>query len=171
MRVFSPKSHVRRQLEPVMKLHKTSPSQLISIISVTFFIVFSTSCTNSPEGKNMVEEPTTPALSEVEETNLDSYMIYKLYKERSKGLRDQPVGLDLFEEFNKIYEANDVKVVGVWQNIEDPNEVYFMTAFRSEEHYQNFVATVKQDSTYLNMSAKIEEDRESIEVTTLTKVN
>ena len=74
-------------------------------------------------------------------------------------------------DFNEIYKANDVKVIGVWQNTEDPNEVYFMTAFQSEEHYQNFVATVREDSAYQAMGEKIEADRESIEVTTLTKIN
>ena len=148
-----------------MKHFKPSHSLKTSILYLIFLIFFNISCTNAPESNNQPEVQ-IPA----QETNQDSYMIYKLYKERSKGLSDQPVGLDLFDEFNKIYEANDVKVVGVWQNSNDSKEVYFMTAFRDEEHYNNFVAAVKEDSTYLEMSLKIEEDRESIEVTTLTKV-
>ena len=153
-----------------MKLFNLSPLQIVSILCMAFLIVFITSCTKSPENNNASEEQTASDQTASEETSLDSYEIYKLYKERSKGLLDQPVGLDMFDEFNKIYEANDVKVIGVWQNTKDPNEVYFMTAFRNEEHYQNFVVNVKKDSSYLKMTSKIEEDRESIEVVTLTKV-
>jgi hypothetical protein len=142
----------------------------IQFLLITLLFVCAFSCTTTPVSNEPEEEQATTIQVVAEETNTNPYMLYKLYKERSKGLSDQPVGLELFDDFNEIYKANDVKVIGVWQNNEDPNELYFMTAFRDEEHYQSFVASVREDSVYQEMSKKIEEDRESIESTTLTKL-
>ena len=138
----------------------------LPVTFLTILFIFASGCTNPPESEE--EDSSDSAITE--ETKTEPYMIYKLYKEKSKGLRDQPAGLEMFDDFNEIYKANDVKVIGVWQNNEDPNEIYFMTAFRSDEHYQSFIALMKEDSSYQEMAKKLEEDRESIEVTTLTKV-
>ena len=150
-----------------MRHLKQTAIKLLPITFLAFILV--SSCTSPPES-NVQEDQTDITAAITEDTNSNPDMIYKLYKERSKGLRDQPVGLEMFDDFNEIYKANDVKVIGVWQNTEDPNEVYFMTAFQSEEHYQNFVAAVQEDSSYQAMGQKIEADRESIEVTTLTQI-
>ena len=126
-----------------MRHLKQTTNRFQPITFLAFIFVFVTSCTGPPES-NVEEDQTDIDAAIAEDTNTNPDMIYKLYKERSKGLSDQPVGLEMFDDFNEIYKANDVKVIGVWQNTEDPNEVYFMTAFQSEEHYQNFVATVRE---------------------------
>ena len=59
-------------------------------------------------------------------------MYYKLYKEKTKSEVNRPLGLDLFPKFKKIYEENDVKAIGVWENLDDPYELFFMTAFKDE---------------------------------------
>ena len=94
-------------------------------------------------------------------------MYYKLYKERSRNDANRPRGLDLFKEFQRIYEENDVKVVGVWENIDDLHEILFMTAFRDVGHYDQFVETMRSNQDYQEMSKELADQRESIEVTNL----
>ena len=92
-------------------------------------------------------------------------MVYKLYKDRSKSTT--PKGPELFEEFNKIYQEQDVKVIGVWQNTDDLQEYYFMTTFRDEMHYNQFIENMKTNTKYQELSTELGKDRESIEVITL----
>ena len=92
-------------------------------------------------------------------------MYYKLYKERSSS--SLPAGLDAFDDFNQIYQEQGVKVIGIWKNKDDSREYYFMMAYESEEHYQDFVENMKTNEKYQQMSSKLEAGRESIEVITL----
>lgn len=97
-------------------------------------------------------------------------MYYKLYKEKSKEHVNRPRSLDLFKEFKKIYDENDVKVIGVWENLDDPHEFFFMTAFRDENHYKKFVDQTKSNQNYQDMSDEMADQRESIEITNLRMV-
>ena len=99
------------------------------------------------------------------------YMVYKLYKERIKESVEKPHGLDLFEEFKKLYQKHDVKVIGEWQSADDPKVYYFMLAYYDENHYRNFVGAMKENDKYQEMSKTLAADRESIEVTTLLNVH
>ena len=92
-------------------------------------------------------------------------MYYKMYKERSSS--SLPSGLDAFDDFNKIYQEQGVKVIGVWKNKDDSQEFYFMTAYENEKHYQDFVEDMKTNEEYQKMSRELEAGRESIEVITL----
>ena len=94
-------------------------------------------------------------------------MYYKLYKEKTKASVNHLLGLEFFPKFKKIYDENDVKVIGVWENLDDPNELFFMTAFRDESHYNGFVEGMGSNQDYQEMSKAMADQRESIEVTSL----
>ena len=95
-------------------------------------------------------------------------MYYKLYRERSRT--SHPAGLDTFEEFNKIYTENGVKVIGVWQNQHNDREYFFMTAYRDEDHYNQFVHAVSGNARYQELSNILARDRESIEAISLIEM-
>ena len=58
-------------------------------------------------------------------------------------------------------------VVGVWINADDPHEQYFMTGYKDEAHYNDFLEKANANPKYQAMTDKINKDRESIEVLTL----
>ncbi|OLS20288.1 MAG: hypothetical protein HeimC2_37860 [Candidatus Heimdallarchaeota archaeon LC_2] len=92
-------------------------------------------------------------------------MFYKLYKTRSKN--PTPRGRELFKEFHKIYKEHDVRVVGVWENKNDPKETYLMTAYKDESHFQKFSEDMKSHPKYIEMGKEMTEDRKSVEVVDL----
>jgi hypothetical protein len=94
-------------------------------------------------------------------------MVYKFYKEKTKPEAFQANSNKLVEEFKKIYDKNDVEFIGVWINAENPHEQFYMTGFKDDAHYQEFLEEVKTDPEYREMSDKINEHRESIESVTL----
>ena len=94
-------------------------------------------------------------------------MIYKLYVIKSNVLARDSKGIALFDEFKLIYEDNNVKVMGVWVNEDDPNEIYFMTAFENDDHYEQFVGSMKDHKRYQEMSLLMESERESIKAVNL----
>ena len=89
-------------------------------------------------------------------------MLYKLYIVKYKGLSEESRSMRYFDEFNKIYKKHGVKVIGVWYNLDDPNESHFMTAFNGEEHYTSFVEAMKDNKHYQEMSTELADERESI---------
>ena len=93
----------------------------------------------------------------------DQPQLYKLYVDRTKSSIDKPRGIELAHEFRKIYEENGVKFVGVWTNINDPQEQYFMTAYKDENHYKQFLEKAGTNQKYQEMSKELAEERESIE--------
>lgn len=94
-----------------------------------------------------------------------------MYKEQIKESVDKPQGLDLFDEFNKLYQQYEVKVIGEWQNADDPKEYYFMTAYHDEVHYQRFIDAMKENEKYQEMGKILAADRASIEAVTLLKIH
>ena len=92
-------------------------------------------------------------------------MLYKLY--RSKHKSSDPVYDDSFSEFNKLYKKYDVKVVGGGTNIENPQEEYFMTVYKNKAHYEETVSKLRNDPKYQELTKKLEDRRDSIEVITL----
>ena len=92
-------------------------------------------------------------------------MYFKLYKETSNNASS--AGLRVFEEFNKIYQEHRVNVIGVWKNKANSQELFFMTAYDSEDHYQNFVEEMKTNEKYQSLSLELGASRESMEVFTL----
>lgn len=98
-------------------------------------------------------------------------MLYKLYVSRNKVASDQSRGVQLYPEFSKIYSENGVEVVGVWVNADDTHEIYFMTAFKDQGHYDSFVEKMKGNEHYQDMSAEIAGERESIKAVNLKMVS
>ena len=113
------------------------------------------------EEKPIIQEPT--------KSNKD--MIYKFYKSKSAGLLQGEQMVKYINAFDKIYEENDVVVIGTWYNINDPSETYFMTAFKNDQHYLDFVEKMKSHEAYQRMSMEMEPDRLSIEAATLRSYN
>ncbi len=110
-----------------------------------------------------------PIVQEVIKTN--KIMIYKFYKAKSAGLFQGEQMVKYIQEFDKIYTENDVEVIGTWYNADDPSETYFMTGFKSEQHYSDFVEKMKTHDDYQRMSKEMEPDRLSIEAVTLKSYN
>ncbi|MCH8906098.1 MAG: hypothetical protein IH840_03330 [Candidatus Heimdallarchaeota archaeon] len=76
-----------------------------------------------------------------------------------------------FDDFQKFYEENGVTVVGGWVNVEKTNELFFMTGYKDEEHYNSFIAEMKENTRYQELTEQLSGDRESIDVTTLQSVS
>lgn len=91
-------------------------------------------------------------------------MYCKLYKIRYKEAVPESTR---FQDFQNYYKENGVKVIGGWENVDNKSELFFMTGYRDEEHYNKFVGSMKDDKKYQELSKLLEEERESIEVTTL----
>ena len=92
-------------------------------------------------------------------------MYYKLYKTKTKTT---DVSYDAsFSEFNKIYQKHDAQVLGGGANVEDRREMYLMTLYKNKLHYEETVNKLRDDPKYMELSKKLEEGRESIEVITL----
>jgi len=92
-------------------------------------------------------------------------MLYKLYKSKVKPT--EVTYEDSFEDFSKIYKKYDVQILGGGTNTEDNSEMYLMVAYKDEDHYKQTVEKLHSDSTYQELSKKLQETRESIEVITL----
>jgi hypothetical protein len=106
-----------------------------------------------------------------EVTKPNKNMIYKFYKSKSAGMLQGQQMVEYIDAFDKIYAENDVTVIGTWYNVNDPSETYLMTAFKSDEHYTEFVDKMKTHEDYQRMSEEMEPDRLSIEAATLKSYN
>ena len=120
-------------------------------------------CTSEQQAEQQNEEKSI--VEEVIKTNENMY--YKFYKSKSAGLLQKEQMVEFINAFDKIYAENDVDVVGTWYNVDDPSETYFMTAFKSEQHYTDFIEKMKTHEDYQRMSTEMEPDRLSIEAATL----
>ena len=92
-------------------------------------------------------------------------MLYKLYKSKQKST--DVVYDDSFEEFSKIYKKYDVQILGGGNNVDDKSEMYLMVVYKDKDHYEETVAKLRADPTYQELSKKLQEKRDSIEVITL----
>jgi hypothetical protein len=96
-------------------------------------------------------------------------MIYKLYKEK---FTSRPADKDMkqvYKGFQEIYEKYGVKVIGAWENIDDPLDAYLITAYRDNAHYEETVAKMRDDPNYKELTKKFTEmdTGRSVEVVTL----
>ncbi len=94
-----------------------------------------------------------------------SIMLYKLYK--SKQISTDVIYDDSFEDFSKIYKKYDVQVLGGGTNVDDNSEMYLMVVYKDKTHYEQTVEKLREDPTYKELSEKLQEKRESIEIITL----
>lgn len=97
-------------------------------------------------------------------------MLYKLYIDRSKPegqIKDSEMER-VFKGFQEVYEEYGVKVIGAWNNADDPLEGYLITAYRDAAHYEEAVAKMRVNKRYQMLSEELQESRESVKVLTLT---
>ena len=92
-------------------------------------------------------------------------MLYKLYKSKQKST--DVIYDDSFEDFSKIYKKYDVQVLGGGTNVDDKSEMYLMVVYKDKTHYEQTVEKLQADPTYQELSKKLQEKRDSIEVITL----
>lgn len=91
-------------------------------------------------------------------------MLNKLYIVKYKdGIPDNT----RFKQFQKFYEENGVKVIGGWENADDKNELFFMTSYNDQNHYDEFTSNMKNNTRYQELTTELEKDRESVKVVTL----
>ena len=97
-------------------------------------------------------------------------MLYKLYIDRSKpeGQIAESEMERVFKGFQEIYDEYGVKVIGAWNNADDPLEGYLITAYKDEAHYEEAVAKMRANKKYQELSEKLQDSRESVQVVTLT---
>ncbi len=96
-------------------------------------------------------------------------MFYRLYRNRylpGKKFDDAKMQR-VYKGFQEIYEKHGVKVIGAWENADDTDETYLMTAYRDKAHYEEAVAKMREDSTYRELSKTFEGARELLGVVTL----
>ncbi len=99
-------------------------------------------------------------------------MLYKLYIDRSTPegqIKDSEMER-VFRGFQEIYREYGVKVVGAWNNADDPLEGYLITAYRDEAHYEEAVAKMRVNKRYQELSEQLQDSRESVKVVTLTSL-
>jgi hypothetical protein len=96
-------------------------------------------------------------------------MLYKLYIGRSNPehkLSDSEMERS-FKAFQEIYKKYGVKVIGAWENLEDPLENYLITAYNDVTHYEETVAKMGMDETYQKVTEEGKDSREVVKVVTM----
>ena len=96
-------------------------------------------------------------------------MLYKLYIDRSKPgeqLKDSEMER-VFKGFQEVYGEYGVKVIGAWNNADDPLEGYLITAYRDVAHYEEAVAKMRVNKRYQELSEELQDSRETVKVVTL----
>ena len=99
-------------------------------------------------------------------------MLYKLYISRSKAedkLPDSEMER-VFKGFQEIYQEYGVKVIGAWDNADDPLERYLITAYNDVAHYEEAVAKMRVNKGYRELSEERQASRETVKVVTLTTI-
>ncbi len=76
-----------------------------------------------------------------------------------------------YKEFDKLYKKYGVKLVGGGYDSKDHKEIYFMSVYDDEDHYKDIVKKLQSDSTYIELSKKLEVDREDVNIMTLEGFN
>jgi len=69
-----------------------------------------------------------------------------------------------YKEFDEVYKKYDVKLVGGGYNAKDHKEIYFMSVYNDEDHYKETTKKLQSDPTYIELSKKLEENREDVQV-------
>lgn len=72
-----------------------------------------------------------------------------------------------YKGFQEIYKKYGVKVIGAWENIDDPLTSYLITAYNDNAHYEEAVDKMRADPKYKELSKKRQGNIETIEVITM----
>jgi GTP cyclohydrolase I len=93
-------------------------------------------------------------------------MFYKLYRDRwHPGKKFDDAKMErVYKGFQEIYKRHGVKVIGAWDNADDTDEGFLITAYRDAAHYEETVAKMREDPTYQELSKTFEGTREMLEV-------
>lgn len=92
-------------------------------------------------------------------------MLVKLYK----NVFLSPPPAERRNLFAKLYQEHGVELIGVWKNRDNPLEYYMLTRYRDENHFQEFIQTVRQLPEYQEMTKRVSEVRISAESVTLVE--
>ena len=85
-------------------------------------------------------------------------MIFKFYKRtvtQSWLELNQTEREAISAPFTPLYEQYDVKVIGAWWDKYDKTKGYQITAYRDEEHYEQFIESMKTHPEYQNSTEKL----------------
>jgi len=74
----------------------------------------------------------------------------------------------IFKGFQEIYKDYGVKVIGAWENAENPLEGYLITAYNDAAHYEEAVAKMRVNKRYQELTEERQATIESVKVMTLT---
>jgi len=96
-------------------------------------------------------------------------MFYRLYRDRwFPGMKFDDAKMErVYKGFQEIYKRHGVKVIGAWDNADDTDEGFLITAYRDRAHYEEAVAKMREDSEYQELSKTFKGTREMLEVVTL----
>ena len=99
-------------------------------------------------------------------------MLYKLYISRSNPEDKLPDSVmeRVFKGFQEIYQEYGVKVIGGWDNVDDPTERYLITAYKDAAHYEEAIAKMRVNKRYQELSEERQASRETVKVVTLTTI-
>ncbi len=76
----------------------------------------------------------------------------------------------VFKGFQEIYQEYGVKVIGGWDNVDDPTERYLITAYKDAAHYEEAIAKMRVNKRYQELSEERQASRETVKVVTLTTI-
>jgi hypothetical protein len=99
-------------------------------------------------------------------------MLYKLYISSSNAEDKLPDSVmeRVFKGFQEIYKEYGVKVIGAWDNADDPLERYLITAYKDAAHYEESVSKMRVNKRYKKLSEERQASRETVKVVTLTTI-
>ncbi len=72
-----------------------------------------------------------------------------------------------YNEFDVLYKKYGVKLVGGGYNAKDHQEIYFISVYNDENHYKETTQKLQSDPKYIELTKKLEESREDVQVKTL----
>jgi hypothetical protein len=96
-------------------------------------------------------------------------MLYKLYISKlnpENKLSDSEMER-IFKGFQEIYQEHGVKVIGAWENAENPLEEYLITAYNDAAHYKEAVAKMRVNKRYQELTEARQASVETVRGMTL----
>lgn len=83
---------------------------------------------------------------------------YMLYRTKSKNGNSDELD-EMRIEFEGIYKKYNVDIIGFWENLDDPSEIYYLSKFEDEADYKSKVEKLRSDDRYIELTKMLEEIR------------